>query len=277
MRFWSESYRPLAAEFVDGLQGMATLKMFGAARRRGEDLFRRAHDVRDSAIRLTNVSAVFWGVMAFIAGAGVAVALAAGAFRLADGAITPGQLMLILLLAGECFLPAREINEAMHLAVWGMSKCERAFAVLETEPAVGPPAGSRAARARDRRHRRPGRDVPLPAGRCARAPGRELLGRGGRDGGHRGAVGRRQDHARLAPAALRRSRGWDDPDRRARTSARSIRATLRRTIGLVPQDTFLFHETVAGNLRLTRPAATDDDLDDALGSAGAGGVRLGAP
>ena len=43
--------------------------------------------------------------------------------------------MLILLLVGECFLPAREINEAMHLAVWGMSKCERAFAVLETEPA----------------------------------------------------------------------------------------------------------------------------------------------
>ena len=81
MRFWSDSYRPLAAEFVDGLQGMATLKMFGAAGRRGEDLFRRAHDVRDSAIRLTNVSAVFWGIMAFIAGAGVAVALAAGAFR----------------------------------------------------------------------------------------------------------------------------------------------------------------------------------------------------
>ena len=139
MRFWSESYRPLAAEFVDGLQGMATLKMFGAARRRGEDLFRRAHDVRDSAIGLTKVSAVFWGIMAFVAGAGVAVALAAGAFRLADGAITPAQLMLILLLAGECFLPAREINEAMHTAVWGMSKCERAFAVLETEPAVGPP------------------------------------------------------------------------------------------------------------------------------------------
>ena len=51
---------------------------------------------------------------------------------------------------------------------------------------------------------------------------------------------------------------------------------LRRTIGLVPQDTFLFHETVAGNLRLTRPAATDDDLGDALGSAGAVGVRRGA-
>ena len=60
--------------------------------------------------------------------------------------------MLVLLLAGECFLPAREINEAMHLAVWGMSKCERAFAVLETDPAVGPPTDPRAGRARGGRH-----------------------------------------------------------------------------------------------------------------------------
>ena len=73
--------------------------------------------------------------MAFIAGAGVAVTLAVGAFRLIDGAITAGDLLLVLLLVGECFLPAREINEAMHNAVWGMSKSERAFAVLETRRA----------------------------------------------------------------------------------------------------------------------------------------------
>ena len=40
-------------------------------------------------------------------------------------------------------------------------------------------------------------------------------------------------------------------------------------IGLVPQDTFLFHETIAENLRLARAAARDEDLDGAVGSAGA--------
>ena len=67
---------------------MGTLKSFGAARRRGAELFGRADDVRDAAIRITNVSAVFWGLMAFAAGAGVAVALGVGAFRVADGAMT---------------------------------------------------------------------------------------------------------------------------------------------------------------------------------------------
>ena len=268
MRFWSESYRPLAAEFVDGLQGMATLKMFGAARRRGEDLFRRAHDVRDSAIGLTKVSAVFWGIMAFVAGAGVAVALAAGAFRLADGAITPAQLMLILLLAGECFLPAREINEAMHTAVWGMSKCERAFAVLETEPAVGPP--------RDREPHEPAgagivvEDVTFRY-RPGDAPALQDVSFSVGAGETVAIVGPSgAGKTTLASLLLR----FADPEAGTiRVGGADLREVdpraLRRTIGLVPQDTFLFHETVAGNLRLTRPGATDDDLGDALGSAGA--------
>jgi ABC-type multidrug transport system fused ATPase/permease subunit len=268
MRFWSESYRPLAAEFVDGLQGMATLKMFGAARRRGEDLFRRADDVRDSAIGLTKVSAVFWGIMAFVAGAGVAVALAAGAFRLAEGAITPAQLMLILLLAGECFLPAREINEAMHLAVWGMSKCERAFAVLETEPAVGPP--------RDR-------DLHGPAGAGILVEGVTFRYRPGDAPALQDvsfSVGAGETVAIVGPSGAGKTTlaslllRFADPEAGTiRVGGADLREldprALRRTIGLVPQDTFLFHETVAGNLRLTRPGATDDDLADALGSAGA--------
>ena len=112
MRFWSDSYRPLAAEFVDNLQGMGTLKSFGAARRRGGELFDRAADVRDTAIKITNLSGVFWGLMAFAAGAGAGLSLAVGALRVADGAMTGRELLLTLLLAGECFLPVRQIHSA---------------------------------------------------------------------------------------------------------------------------------------------------------------------
>jgi len=73
------------------------------------------------------------------AAAGVAAALTVGGFRLAEGALGTQGLLLILLLAGECFRPAREIHDAMHSAVWGMSKAERAFAILQAVPpaAVG--------------------------------------------------------------------------------------------------------------------------------------------
>ncbi len=268
MRFWSESYRPLAAEFIDDLQGMATLKMFGAARRRGQDLFRRADDVRDAAIKLTNVSAVFWGLMAFTAGAGVAAALTVGAFRTADGAMTASQLLLILLLAGECFLPAREIHDAMHMAVWGMSKCERAFAVLETDPPVKAPAHatpiaqlSAQIRFDDVTFRyRQGDEPALNGVSFSVAPG-ETVAIVGPSGAGKTTIASLL--LRFAdPQAGTVSIGGHD--------ARDLDPeSLRRAIGLVPQDTFLFHETVRENLRLTRPGSTDPDLLAAVASAGA--------
>jgi ATP-binding cassette subfamily B protein len=43
--------------------------------------------------------------------------------------------------------------------------------------------------------------------------------------------------------------------------------SLRDTIGVVTQDSHLFHETIAENLRYARPDATDDDMWQALRGA----------
>ncbi|MCZ4495245.1 MAG: transporter ATP-binding protein [Conexibacter sp.] len=44
-------------------------------------------------------------------------------------------------------------------------------------------------------------------------------------------------------------------------------ASLARTVGLVSQDTYLFHATVRENLRFARPDATDEELEGAAGAA----------
>ena len=44
-------------------------------------------------------------------------------------------------------------------------------------------------------------------------------------------------------------------------------ASLARTVGLVSQDTYLFHATVRENLRFARPEATDAELEDAARAA----------
>ena len=45
---------------------------------------------------------------------------------------------------------------------------------------------------------------------------------------------------------------------------------LRETVGLVPQETRLFHDTLAANLRLARPRATNEQLREVLWIAGLG-------
>ena len=44
-------------------------------------------------------------------------------------------------------------------------------------------------------------------------------------------------------------------------------ASLARTVGVVSQETYLFHDTVRENLRFARPDATDDEIEDAATSA----------
>lgn len=45
-------------------------------------------------------------------------------------------------------------------------------------------------------------------------------------------------------------------------------ASLRRGIAVVPQETYLFHATIADNLHIARPAATDEQLRTAARTAG---------
>ena len=271
MRFWSDSYRPLAAEFVDNLQGMSTLKTFGAARRRGQELGHRSADVRDAAIKLIGTSGVFWGLMLFAAGAGVAAGLTIGAFRLAAGDLTHQQLFLILLLAGECFLPAREIHDAMHLAVWGMSKVERAFSVLTETPAItapvarvpapGPRTSEPALRFDDVDFRyRP--DAPLAlVGVSFQVAEGETLAIVGASGAGKTTI---------ASLVLR---FFDPEGGRITMEGIDLRdlspEQVRARIAMVPQDTFLFHATVRENLLLSDPGAGDDKLAAAVRNANA--------
>jgi ATP-binding cassette subfamily B protein len=44
-------------------------------------------------------------------------------------------------------------------------------------------------------------------------------------------------------------------------------ASLARTVGLVSQDTYLFHATVRENLRFAKPGATDEELEEAARAA----------
>ncbi len=268
MRFWSDSYRPLSAEFVDNLQGMTTLKMFGVAGERGQELAARSARVRDAAIRLISVSGLFTGIMAFAAAAGAAAGLAVGGFRLAAGDLTTQQLLLILLLAAECFRPAREIHDAMHSAVWGMSKVERAFEILQ----VTPPESDGAPRQRAAT----APTVSFEQVSFGYRPGRMVLDEVSF------TVGAGESLAIVGSSGAGKTtiaslllRFFEPQAGRIRVDGADIAALhpdeARRLIAVVPQDTFLFHASIRDNLTIACPGAGDDQMRAALAAAGAAG------
>jgi ATP-binding cassette subfamily C protein len=59
--------------------------------------------------------------------------------------------------------------------------------------------------------------------------------------------------------------------------AESDLGAWRRSIGYVPQDSFLLHDTVRANLRWARPGATDEQMWDALERSAAAGVVRARP
>jgi thiol reductant ABC exporter CydD subunit len=137
----------LAGHFLDVVEGLPTLKVFGRARAQAASIREIAERYRTTAmstLRVTFLSSLILELVATIAVALVAVAIG---LRLMDGHLDLRTALFALVLAPEAFLPLRRLGANYHASAEGMAAAERVFAVLETPSA---PTGTRA-------------DVPDPA------------------------------------------------------------------------------------------------------------------
>ena len=109
------------------------------------------------------------------------------------------------------------------------------------------------------------RSPTSPTGR--RSQDVEFTAEPGHQGRDRRRDGQRQDDARLpgrAPLRRQRRRGAARRRRRARPQ---LRHAPPRSVGVVSQETYLFHGSVRENLRFARPDATDEQLEEAARAA----------
>ena len=118
-----------------------------------------------------------------------------------------------------------------------------------------------------RRRRLRGRVVPLrrapgrgrsrtSASRCPRARPRRSSARRARA---------RRRSATSSPASTTSSAAGSRST--ASTSASATFESLARTIGVVSQETYLFHASISDNLRFARPDASDEEIEDAARAA----------
>ncbi|GAA2150812.1 thiol reductant ABC exporter subunit CydD [Actinomadura napierensis] len=255
----------LAAHFLDVVAGLPTLKVFGRARAQAD----RIREVTDrhrratmATLRIAFLSALVLELLSTLSVALVAVSIG---LRLVDGGLGLETALLVLVLAPEAYLPLRQVGAQYHASVEGLTAASRIFEVLETPlPATGSrsdvPDLSRATL------RLEGVTVTYPRGPAIEDfsltvhPGETVALVGPSGAGKSTVLSVLLGFVR--PDSGRVLVDWDDlgsfsPD------------AWRERIAWVPQRPYLFAGTVAENIRLGRPDASDASVRAAAEAANA--------
>jgi ATP-binding cassette subfamily C protein CydCD len=269
-------YADFAAEFLDSVQGLATLKAFGQSGARGATLKLKAQSVFRSTMRVLGTNVLARGITDSAIACGAAAALALGAWRVESGAMALSALLVILMLGVEIFRPMRELRSVLHQGMVGLSAAQGIYQVLDDTPEVADAAPATLARPLDPtiafdgvRFRYPGTRRTIHEALSFEAKAGERIGLVGPSGGGKSSIVR---------LLLR----FYDPEQGAiRLGGHDLRglsfAQIRSMISVVNQDTFLFHGTVEDNIRMGRPEATEAEVEAAARAANIHGFVQSLP
>lgn len=272
----------LGGHFLDVVAGLPTLRMHGRARAQVEVVRQMADAHRSATVAVLRVAFLSALVLELVATLSVALVAVPVGLRLLAGNLDLGTALLVLLLAPEAYLPLRAAGAAFHASAEGVTVAERAFATLDTTLDNKADAGTRTRihvpfprhvapeiRLEDVTVSYPGRDRPvLQDVSMVVRPGEHVALAGPSGAGKStllalllGFVA--PDRGRVLVGGL--DLGWLDLDR------------VRSLITWVPQRPHLFAGTVADNIALGAPGASDADIRGAARAAYADGFVADLP
>ena len=214
-----KSYAAFGAEFLDSVQGLATLKAFGQSEARADKLRGQGRDLFHSTMGVLGTNTLARGITdTRHRRAAPRWRWAAAPTACEAGEMALAALLVILMLGVEVFRPLRELRTLLHQGMLGISAAQGIFRILDAEPGVAdapPPRRPRAARWHPRS---PSRTCAsrIPAGGAPRTTASTFAVDAGERLGIVGPTGGGQVHDRAPAAALLRPRAGPRPDRRPR-------------------------------------------------------------
>ncbi|HZY55881.1 MAG TPA: ABC transporter transmembrane domain-containing protein, partial [Reyranella sp.] len=135
-QYRQRSYASFAAEFLDSIQGLATLKAFGQGKTRADRLEVEARDLFRRTMWVLGTNALARGITDTAIACGAAGALIYGAYRVDTGAMALTSLLVILMLGVEIYRPMRELRTVLHQGMVGLSAAQGIYKILDDKPAV---------------------------------------------------------------------------------------------------------------------------------------------
>jgi thiol reductant ABC exporter CydD subunit len=271
-----DALRQLSSHFLDVVRGLPTLRAFGRAGEEVAVLGQVSERYRSSTMETLRVSFLSGSVLELAATLGVALVAVSAGLRLVSGSLGLQAGLTVLVLAPELYLPFRRLGAEYHASADGLAVAERLFALLDAPAAVraggslSPPHPAEAAiRFEQVCFSYPSRPALVLDGLDMElAPG-ETLALIGESGAGKSTVAALLLRL-LEPTAGRISVGGVD-------LASCDVDTWRSLTAWVPQHPMVFRGTVADNIRLGNPGASEERVHEAAVLAGADGFINALP
>ena len=259
----------IADVMADLQEGLAGIRTVTAHNRRRHNVIQHDNvigDHREANLYTARVGAVFGPGSEAVGIAGQALVLGIGGKMVLDGTLTIGELTAFVLYLTAFFAPIQQLVQLYTTYQSGQAAVTKLRELLVTEPDVPeapdavdlPPIDG---------------DVRLEGVTFGYDPARPVLVgvdlhvRPGETFALVGPTG-----AGKSTVAKLVTRFYDPQAGQVRIDGHDLRTvtfgSLRRQLGIVPQEPFLFHGTIRDNIAFAKPEATDEELRDACRAVG---------
>jgi thiol reductant ABC exporter CydD subunit len=263
----------LAGRFLQLVEGLPTLRAFGRETQGRREVEAANDGVRSATMRTLRTAFLSALSMDMIAGFGVGFVAMVLGLRLLWGQLGLETAMAVLLVAPEIFIPLRRAGAEFHASTEGQAAADRVLAVLDTPAAPTPVDRSPSSSASgaldvsglvvEYEHR----DRPALLSFSMHVPSGARVALTGPSGSGKSTV----------LAALL---GFVAPRAGVVTVGERVAGdapSWRDYFSWLPQRPHLFNATLAQNLRLGAPEASDDELQAVLDAVGLAELMAGLP
>ncbi|WP_267420323.1 MULTISPECIES: thiol reductant ABC exporter subunit CydD [unclassified Curtobacterium] len=127
----SDALARLGGAFTEAVEGLATLKVFGRARRQVGRIATVTDEHRRGTLGVLRLSFVSGFALELAASLSVALVAVTIGIRLVDGSLGLGAAMFVLVLAPEAFAPIRQVGADFHAAQDGVEASTAVLDVLD--------------------------------------------------------------------------------------------------------------------------------------------------
>ena len=133
-KYWG-TYTELGGTFLEGLQGLTTLKVYQADESYAGKMDDEAENFRKMTMRVLIMQLNSISIMDIIAYGGAAAGIVLSILAYRSGDINFAQGLFIILISAEFFLPMRRLGSFFHIAMNGNAAADKIFKLLDTPEA----------------------------------------------------------------------------------------------------------------------------------------------